>query len=99
MAAPPPPNPPPVPLPQQPQDGNVLRPAQAIYPPTANDVLGAIKYRKNVELSIGMYIMHIILSNILIRFQPSVPPVTDVRYMIGTMLLYMSTMSSVKQQH
>ena len=77
MATPLPPNTPPVLLPQQLQDGNVLLPAQPIFPPTENDMHRVIKDHKNDEVSIGMYLMCIILNNIIIRFQSSVPLVTN----------------------
>jgi hypothetical protein len=54
MAAPPPPNPPAIALPAQPNDLNVLLPAAPVFPPTVNDVLAAVRYRRDVELSIGM---------------------------------------------
>ena len=50
---PPPPNPPPIALPAQPNDPNVQLPAAPVFPPTVNDVLAAVKYRQNVDVSIG----------------------------------------------
>ena len=60
MAAPPllqpsPPNPLSIALPAQPNDPNL--PAPPVFPLTLNDVLTAIKYCKNVDLSIGMQII------------------------------------------
>jgi hypothetical protein len=49
----PPPNPPPVALPAQPNDPNVPLPAAPVFPPTMNDVLGAVRYRQTVDVSIG----------------------------------------------
>jgi len=49
----PPPNPPPVALPAQPIDPNVPLPAAPVFPPTMNDVLGAVRYRQTVDVSIA----------------------------------------------
>ncbi|KAF8241061.1 hypothetical protein L208DRAFT_1352094 [Tricholoma matsutake] len=49
----PPPNPPPVALPAQPNDPNVPLPAAPVFPPTMNDVLGAVRYRQTVDVSIA----------------------------------------------
>lgn len=77
MAAPPqplplPPNPPPIQLPAQPNDPNVPLPTAPVSPPTVNNVLAAIKYRQNVDLSIGMYITYDMPFNFLIGSQLSV---------------------------
>ena len=47
-----PPNPPPIAIPAQPNDPNVQLPAAPAFPPTVVDVLAAVKYHQNVELSI-----------------------------------------------
>ncbi|KAF8218972.1 hypothetical protein L208DRAFT_1559314 [Tricholoma matsutake] len=49
----PPPNPPPFTLPAQPNDPNVPLPAAPVFPPTMNDVLGAIRYHQTVDVSIA----------------------------------------------
>ena len=54
MAAVPPPIPPPIALPPQPNDPNVPLPVAPAFPPTINDVLTAVKFRQNVDVSIGM---------------------------------------------
>jgi hypothetical protein len=43
----------PIALPALPDDPNVQLPAAPHFPPNVNDVLTAIKYRQNVDLSIG----------------------------------------------
>ena len=47
-----PPNPPSIAIPAQPNDPNVQLPAAPAFPPTVVDVLAAVKYHQNVELSI-----------------------------------------------
>jgi hypothetical protein len=47
------PQPPPIALPAQPNDPNVPLPTAPVFPPTINDVLTAVKYRQNVDVSIG----------------------------------------------
>jgi len=51
MAAPPPLNPPPVAPPVPSNDPNVPMPAAPVFPPTVNNVLEALAYRRNVEVS------------------------------------------------
>ena len=44
----------PVALPAPPNDPKVPLPTAPVFPPTMNNVLEAMMYRRNVELSIGM---------------------------------------------
>ena len=52
-----PPNPPPIAIPAQPNDPNVQLAAAPAFPPTVVDVLAAVKYHQNVELSICKWIV------------------------------------------
>lgn len=45
---------PPVALPRAPQDPTVTLPAAPVFPPTVNNVLAAIQYRQDVNISRGV---------------------------------------------
>jgi hypothetical protein len=60
-AVPPPLNPLPVTLPAPPNDPNFPLPVAPGFPPTQNDVLEAVRYRRDVDSSIGIYITRDVL--------------------------------------
>jgi hypothetical protein len=52
----------PVVLPPVPRDPTVTLPAVPVFPPTVENVLAAVQYRKNVERSIGAWISSVVYS-------------------------------------